>query len=177
MVAPIRRVITGHDANGKAVIIFDSDAPNSSTRENGSGSTQLGRTSETPADHSGSEDPVVGQIPLIPPKGGSMFRVVEFAPETEADQAESPGTLARSLGAHVPESAVLRHQGSHRTDSIDYAIVMSGEIDMWLDDERDDVHLKAGDIVVQRGTNHAWVNRGTEPCQIAFVLIDAKPAI
>ncbi len=60
----------------------------------------------------------------------------------------------------------------HRTRSVDYAIVMSGEIDMLVDE--DEVHLKAGDVVVQRGTNHAWANRGTENCSIAFVLIDAK---
>jgi uncharacterized cupin superfamily protein len=65
-----------------------------------------------------------------------------------------------------------RHFGMHRTESIDYAVIMSGEIDMFLDDS--EVHLKAGDVVVQRGTNHAWVNRGDEPCKIAFILIDAK---
>ena len=88
-----------------------------------------------------------------------------------------PARWRRALGAHEPEGAALRHPGSHRTDSVDYAIVISGEIDLWLDDEKDDVHLKAGDVVIQRGTNHAWVNKGTGPCRIAFILIDAEPAV
>lgn len=177
MVVPIRRVVTGHDADGKAVIIFDGAAPNVRIRDNGGGSSALWRTTSTPADNTGSDDAVVGQIPLVPPEGGSVFRIVEFAPEGAAEADEAAGSLARALGAHVPEGGALRHPGSHRTDSIDYAVVISGEIDMWLDDEADDVHLGPGDIVVQRGTNHAWVNRGTEPCVMAFVLIDAKPAI
>ena len=177
MVAPVRRVVTGHDENGMAVVIFDGDAPNVRVREHGTGSTQLWRTDATPADNSGSEDAVVGDIPLKPPAGGSVFRVVEFAPESDVSRSEGTGTLAAALGAHEPEGAALRHPGSHRTDSVDYAIVISGEIDLWLDDEKDDVHLKAGDVAIQRGTNHAWVNNGTEPCRIAFVLIDAKPAV
>lgn len=177
MVAPVRRVVTGHDENGKAVVIFDGDAPNVRVREHGTGSTQLWRTVATPADNSGSDDAVAGDIPLKPPAGGSVFRVVEFAPESDISRSEGAGTLARALGAHEPEGAALRHPGSHRTDSVDYAIVISGEIDLWLDDEKDDVHLRAGDAVIQRGTNHAWVNNGAGPCRIAFVLIDAKPAV
>ena len=177
MVAAVRRVVTGHDENGMAVVILDDDAPNVRVREHGTGSTQLWRTFATPADNSGSEDAVTGEVPLKPPAGGSVFRVVEFAPESAISRSEGAGTLAQALGAHEPEGAALRHPGSHRTDSVDYAIVISGEIDLWLDDEKDDVHLQAGDVVIQRGTNHAWVNKGTEPCRIAFVLIDAKPAL
>ncbi len=175
MVAAVRRVVTGHDGNGKAVVVFDGDAPNVRERGHGTGSTQLWRSFATPADNSGSEDAVAGDIPLIPPAGGSVFRIVEFAPETAVSRAG--GTLASALGAHEPEGAALRHPGSHRTDSVDYAVVISGEIELWLDDEKDDVRLKAGDAVIQRGTNHAWVNSGTEACRIAFVLIDAKPAV
>ncbi len=177
MVASIRRVVTGHDGSGTAINIFDGDAPNVNVRPNGSGATHLWRTHGTPADNSGSEDTALGQVALAPPEGGSVFRIVEFAPEGDAAPAQSTAETARSLGAHVPDGAALRHSGSHRTDTIDYAIVMSGEIDMWLDEEKDDVHLKAGDVIIQRGTNHAWVNRGAEPCQIAFILIDAVPAI
>jgi uncharacterized cupin superfamily protein len=175
MVAPIRRVVTGHDENRNAVIIFDGDAPNIKRRQGGTGSTGLWRTFATPADNGGAEDAVLGDIPLAPPPGGSVFRVVEFAPEGDDIQG-GPG-LAAQLGAHSAEGAAARHHGTHRTDTIDYAVVMSGEIDMLMDDEKDDVHVKAGDVVIQRGTNHAWVNRGTEPCRIAFILIDAKSAI
>ena len=146
-------------------------------RHPGTGASHLWRTFATPANNSGAEDTATGQVTLAPPEGGSVFRIVEFAPEGDTiPEAPSPET-ARSLGAHVPEGGALRHPGSHRTDTIDYAVVIKGEIDMWLDEEKDDVHLKAGDTVIQRGTNHAWVNRGTEPCLIAFILIDAVPAI
>ena len=175
MVKRIRRIVTGHDRNGKAVIIFDSDAPNVKIRPGGTGSSALWRTHSTPAINKGSEDAVLGDIPLQPPTFGSVFRIVEFAPDANVAK-EGPG-LAEQLGAHSAEGAANRHAGTHRTDSIDYAIVMSGEIDMLMDEEKDDVHVKAGDVIIQRGTNHAWVNRGNMPCQIAFVLIDAEPAI
>ena len=177
MVAAVRRVVTGHDGDGRAVVVLDGDAPNVRERAHGTGATQLWRTFATPADNSGSGDAVAGDVPLKPPAGGSVFRIVEFAPESSVARSGDAGTLASALGAHEPEGAALRHPGSHRTDSVDYAIVLSGEIDLWLDDEKDDVRLKAGDVVIQRGTNHAWVNHGAEPCRIAFVLIDAKPAV
>ncbi len=176
MVRPVRRVVTGHDSGGKAVIVIDGNAPNVRIRQHGTSSTQLWRTFATPADNTGAEDPALGDVPLSPPPGGSVFRIVEFMPETTIETPVEGDTLARTLGAHQPEGQAFRHPGSHRTDSIDYAIVMSGEIDLWLDDEKDDVHVKAGDVVIQRGTNHAWVNRGDKPCQIAFILIDALPA-
>ena len=84
-----------------------------------------------------------------------------------------PHTMHASLGDGVPKRGLPpSHPAMHRTRTIDYAIVLSGEIDMLMDDS--EVHLKAGDILVQQATNHAWVNRGTEPCRIAFVLIDSK---
>jgi uncharacterized cupin superfamily protein len=81
--------------------------------------------------------------------------------------------MHHSLGDGAPKRGLPpRHHAMHRTRTVDYAVVMSGEIDMLLDDS--EIHLKAGDVLVQQGTNHAWVNRGTAPCRIAFVLIDAK---
>jgi len=80
--------------------------------------------------------------------------------------------LSKAGGAEQPEGA--RHPGMHKTNSIDYALIMEGEIDMLMDDT--EVHLQAGDVVVQRGTVHAWANRGSAPCKIAFILIDAVPA-
>ena len=104
-------------------------------------------TSESfPVDNTGDTDEGLRKVGTTL-KNGTVFRVVEFA----------PGVAPRV----------------HRTDSVDYAVVMSGEIDMELDDSV--VHLKAGDVLVQRGTIHNWVNRGTEACVIAFILIDAKP--
>jgi uncharacterized cupin superfamily protein len=82
-------------------------------------------------------------------------------------------TMMKVVGDHAPAKGVpVRHPMMHRTRSLDYAIIMSGEIDMLLDDG--EVHLKAGDVVVQQATNHAWVNRGKEVCRIAFILMDGQ---
>jgi len=104
-----------------------------------------------------------------PPANGTIFRVVDFPPESGARSREA---ILKEMG--VSEHGGARHAAMHRTKSVDYAIVLEGEIDMLLDDS--DVRLKAGDVLVQQGTNHAWVNRGREPCRIAFVLVDAKEA-
>ncbi len=107
---------------------------------------------------------------MAPPTRGSIFRVVDFPP-APAFGAVDNAAMLREMGIGAGPSDA-RHATMHRTKSIDYAVVISGEIDMLLDDS--EVHLKAGDVLVQRGTNHAWVNRGTESCRIAFVLIDAE---
>jgi mannose-6-phosphate isomerase-like protein (cupin superfamily) len=109
----------------------------------------------------------------LPPAGGSVFRIVDFPPEPPEMRSADPASMHASLGEGVPKRGKPpRHPAMHRTRTVDYAIVMAGEIDMLLDDS--EIHLKAGDVLVQQGTNHAWVNRGSEPCRIAFVLIDAK---
>ncbi len=111
---------------------------------------------------------------MTPPINGSIFRTVEFPPEKDADGAMSNEEMTAQMGVGRGGSdQPARHPGMHRTPSIDYAIVMTGEIDMLLDDS--EVHLVAGDVVVQMGTNHAWANRGDAPCQIAFILIGANP--
>ena len=141
-----RRVVTGHAA-GKAVVLHDGPAPNVKVRP-GSGlvSTLLWATDESPADLAGSADRAAREIGIPPPRNGSIFRVVDFPPGAKGEM--------------------------HRTPSVDYAVVLEGEIDMLLPDAV--VHLGAGDVLVQQGTNHAWVNRGAVNCRIAFVLIDAK---
>jgi mannose-6-phosphate isomerase-like protein (cupin superfamily) len=111
----------------------------------------------------------------MPPPGGTILRVIEFAPEREvtADYATRL-RIFQGLGL-APEGQSRekpRDPAMHRTKTIDYAFILSGEIDMLLDDS--EVHLRAGDVVIQRGTNHAWVNRSDRPCRVAFVLIDAK---
>jgi len=110
---------------------------------------------------------------IAPPAGGSVFRIVEFPPTPKAVDALPLDYQHKIVGDHSPKRGLPpRHPLMHRTRSIDYAVIMSGEIDMLLDDS--EVHFKAGDVLVQQGTNHAWVNRGTEPCRIAFILIDAQ---
>ena len=98
-----------------------------------------------------------------------MAVVAPFDEQFTAVQLQGGGTVNEAPTRGLPP----RHPLMHRTKTVDYIIVMSGEIDMLLDDS--EVHLKAGDVMVQQGTNHAWVNRGTEVCRIAFVLVDAKP--
>jgi quercetin dioxygenase-like cupin family protein len=142
----IRRVVTGHDASGKAVITIDERANNVRPLRPGADASVIWTTKGFPVDISGDADEAQRKVATSEPDG-TVFRVISYA----------PGVTPRN----------------HRTDSIDYAVVISGEIDMQLDDT--EVHLKAGDVLVQRATIHNWVNRGTEPCVIAFVLIGAQP--
>jgi quercetin dioxygenase-like cupin family protein len=141
----LRRVVTGHDANGRAVVKIDEVSKNLVSSRPGSTACVLWTTESFPVDNTGDADEGLRQVGTTL-NNGTVFRVVEFA----------PGVAPRV----------------HRTDSIDYAVVMSGEIDMELDDSV--VHLKEGDVLVQRGTIHNWINRGTVPCVVAVVLIDAK---
>jgi mannose-6-phosphate isomerase-like protein (cupin superfamily) len=142
----LRRVVTGHDANGRAVVKIDEVSKNLVSSRPGSTACVVWTTESFPVDNTGDADEGLRKVGTTL-NNGTVFRVVEFG----------PGVAPRV----------------HRTDSIDYAVVISGEIDMELDDSV--VHLKAGDVLVQRGTIHNWVNRGTQPCFIAFILIDAKP--
>jgi naringenin degradation protein FdeH len=173
MTRPMRRVVTGH-ASGKAVILLDGAAPNAKLRKaTGLTSTLLWVTEESPADNSGSSDSAERDIGVAPPPRGSIFRVVDFPPAADAGVVDNAAML-REMGIAGEAHTDPRHATMHRTRSVDYCVVISGEIDMLLDDS--EVHLDAGDVLVQRGTNHAWVNRGKESCRIAFVLIDAGEA-
>ena len=146
MALQFRRVVTGHDATGHAVVKIDEMAEHLVSSRPGATACVVWTTEGFPVDNTGEEDQGRRQTGTTL-ANGTVFRLLELA----------PGASPRN----------------HRTDSIDYAVVISGEIDMELDEQT--VHLKAGDVLVQRGTIHNWVNRGTVPCVIAFVLIDAKP--
>ena len=148
MAIKVRRVVTGHDASGRAVVKIDEVSKNVLSNRPGASACVVWTTDSIPADNSGEGDAALKKTGTTLP-GGTVFRVVEF----------SPGVSPRV----------------HRTDSIDYAVVISGEIDMELEKGKE-VHLKAGDVLVQRGTVHNWINRGSASCVIAFSLIDAKPA-
>lgn len=170
-----RRVVTGHDETGKAIIESDMTANHYLERPNRPGVrlTNFWLSNGTPAEYDGPTETCEGPFVLHPPKNGSVFRCVEFLPEDPEVLAKLDGKAAfaeMGAGANIVEGA--RHPFMHRTDSLDYAVILSGEIMMLMDDEEDDVHLKAGDVVVQRGTNHAWSNRFSAPCVIAFILVD-----
>lgn len=172
MMRPTRRLVTGHDASGKAVVLIDGTAPNAKLRKaTGLTSTLLWVADVSPADNSGSEDSAEREIGVAPPTRGSIFRMVDFPPAANVGVVDNAAML-KEMGIAGGAHANPRHATMHRTKSIDYAVVISGEIDMLLDDS--EVHLRAGDVLVQRGTNHAWVNRGKENCRMAFVLIDAE---
>ncbi len=176
MSSPMRRVVTGKDATGKAIAMIDAAATAVHRREElGVTNTLLWVTDSNPADLSNREDVANKWIGIVPPPGGTIFRIIEFAPEREVKaDYETKLRIFQGLGL-APEgesSQKPRDPGMHRTKTIDYALILSGEIDMLLDDS--EIHLKSGDVVIQRGTNHAWVNRGEKPCRVAFVLVDAK---
>lgn len=176
MPSPTRRVVTGKDATGKAVAMIDAVAANVRERkEMGAASTLLWVTDATPARFSRDVDAGARNVGIHPPANGTVFRVVEFAPASDvhADYETRLGIMNEmGLAPEGPTRERPRDPGMHQTNSVDYAVIMSGEIDMLLDDS--EVHLRAGDVVVQQGTNHAWVNRGDQPCKVAFILIDAE---
>lgn len=143
----IRRVVTGHTTDGRAKIEVDEIAKNVISNRPGASSCVVWSTQGFPVINDGFHDPTSGSFKTTV-EGGTVFRIVCY----------QPGVTPRN----------------HRTDSIDYAVVISGTIDMELDDGVV-AKLKAGDVLIQRGTIHNWINRGTEDCVIAFVLISAKP--
>lgn len=174
----VRRVVTGHDKAGKAVCVSDEIAGNILERPSRPGVSlhNLWQTETTPAEFNGAEETVDGPFVLHPPKNGTVFRTIVFMPEDPEVINNIDGKEAfAAMGASHNVVEGGRHPYMHRTDSVDYAVVLQGEIWMLMDEEADDVLLKTGDVVVQRGTNHAWANRGTEQCVMAFVLIDGVP--
>jgi mannose-6-phosphate isomerase-like protein (cupin superfamily) len=170
----IRRVVTTVDKDGKAVVLFDGANSHKVVRPNRSVTSRLvWVTDQTPADISGTTDRAATNIGIAPPHNGSVFRIIDIPPTPPEIETLEQDYLHKQIGDHAPRKGLPpRHPLMHRTLTIDYAIIMQGEIDMLLDDS--EVHLKAGDVLVQQGTNHAWVNRGTEPCRIAFILIESK---
>lgn len=170
----LRRVVTSLDAAGKAVVLFDGENPHREVRPlRGNISRAVWSTDCAPAEMQGDTDRARGIKTTSPANGGTIFRVIDYPPAKPEQEALDANARMREL-AHEPAIKGLppRHPFMHRTRSVDYAIILSGEIDMLLDDSQ--VHLKAGDVIVQQGTNHAWVNRSDEVCRIAFVLVDAK---
>jgi len=150
MAINVRRVVTGHDKAGNGVVQIDEISNNEISKRAGHTGCVVWTNNSFPADNSADavkEDAALAKVDTGLPDG-AVFRIVQYM----------PGVAPRD----------------HRTDTIDYAVVMTGEIDMNL--EGGSVHLNQGDVLVQRGTIHNWVNNGAEPCTIAFVLVDAKPA-
>jgi mannose-6-phosphate isomerase-like protein (cupin superfamily) len=167
----MRRVVTGLDDRNHAVVLFDSQMPLKAVAP-GIIATNFW-ISETYPPSLTKEDPSGRPIGTAPPDNGTKFRVVEFAPLDAATEARLPPEMLQRGIVNAPAKGIpVKHPLMHRTRSLDYAVILSGEIDMMLDDGS--VHLRQGDVIVQQATNHAWVNRGTRPCRILFVLMDSK---
>jgi quercetin dioxygenase-like cupin family protein len=147
MALRVRRVVTGHDSQGRAIARIDEISKNLRSARPGATACVVWTSQGFPVDNTSDADEGLRESGTTL-ENGTVFRILEL----------QPGNTPRI----------------HRTDSLDYAVIMSGEIDMELE-SGDTTHLKAGDVIVQRGTVHNWINRGTEPCVIAFVLIAAKP--
>jgi mannose-6-phosphate isomerase-like protein (cupin superfamily) len=176
---PIRRVVTGHNAEGRSCFIMDGAPPHVYSRSPGSSIvTELWETRSAPAANTGDEDPTARPFRLPPPNNGTVFRIIVYPPDTERLAAlqrehEAQGSEDVSGRASAMDRSGARHPGFHKTNSVDYAIVLSGEIYAMMDEG--ETLLRQGDVLVQRGTNHAWSNRSELPAVVALVLVDAKP--
>ncbi|HKZ08215.1 MAG TPA: cupin domain-containing protein [Methylomirabilota bacterium] len=175
MVRPIRRIVTGHDAKGRSVFLSDGPSPHVLTigGRPDFALTNLWVTDSTPASNTGAADGAARPVVLEPPAGGTIFRVVEFPPERTAGTFDRKKAFADMGADHAMDPDASRHPGMHKTSSVDYAIVLSGEI--WALMDEGETLMKAGDCLVQRGTNHAWANRSDAPCLVAFILVNANP--
>jgi len=174
MISRVRRVLTGHDADGKSTIIADGFAANMKEMPPGSGLavTELWETS-VPADNAGRQDAGNRKVRLEPPQNGTLFRIVEFPPDAQWQSRPDARDWAKALDAtHAPDRS-SHDPMMHKTSTVDYIVVLKGEIYAIVD--KGETLLKPGDVFVQRGTNHSWSVRGNEPCIVAVVLVDAKP--
>jgi mannose-6-phosphate isomerase-like protein (cupin superfamily) len=175
MIWRVRRVLTGHDAQGKSVFIADGLAPNVKEMASmpGLALTDLWETKGAPARNEGSADNADRPVRLEPPKSGTILRIVEFPPDS-AWRGRTDGRAGfDSIGAGHAQDAHSSDPMMHRTATVDYIIVLKGEIYAIMDEG--ETLLRPGDILVQRGTNHSWSVRGNEPCIIAAVLVSAAP--
>jgi len=147
-----RRIVTGHDKNGKSIILSDGQPPNElKIGERGISFFEIWNTDASPAPIFATEtEPTAGRVELVPKSSGTVIRILDFLPGFSQKAGTQPFM--------------------HRTETVDYGIVLEGEIFLFLDDS--EVHLRAGDVVIQRGTDHAWENRSDRLARMAFVLID-----
>lgn len=179
---PARRIVTGHDAQGRSVIVSDGPAenlvPNPSDPDRGH--INFWRTESVPASNAGGFDPAAGApFPLPPPKGGTLFRFFQIAPEqneaglSKEERDARMAQMFEAAGAGHARQPMGRHPSMHQTDTVDYIVLLKGQVTALMD--VGEVTMKPFDVLIQRGTNHGWVNRGSEPALLVAVLIDAEP--
>jgi len=175
MIWRVRRVLTGHDAEGRSTIIADGMAPNVKEMPSfpGLALTDLWETASAPAGNDGHTDAAARPVHLEPPKNGTLFRIVEFPPDSSRPQSADGREGFKAIGAGHVQDRRSADPMMHKTSTVDYIVVLKGEIYAVL--EKGETLLRPGDVFVQRGTNHSWSVRGSEPCIIAVVLVNAKP--
>ncbi|MCD6042141.1 MAG: hypothetical protein K0R40_1744 [Burkholderiales bacterium] len=175
MIWRVRRVVTGHDPEGRSVIV--SDAPATSVKEiptfPGLALTDLWETASAPASNAGNADAAARPVHLEPPQNGTIFRIVEFPPDASRPKGSDSREGFKSIGAGHAKDAASSDPMMHRTATVDYIVVLKGEIHAVM--EKGETLLRPGDVLVQRGTNHSWSVRGKEPCIVAVVLVGATP--
>lgn len=176
---PIHRVVTGHDAEGKAVVASDGPLPTvvEIAAIPGTIFHEVWSTNGAPAPIDNGPDPTQGPIVLPPPKLGTRIRFVDIPPDTPEFLAHGAARMKEAFAQIGDRKASTvkadsPHPLMHRTESVDYGVVIEGEMTLVLDDS--EVLLRPGSVVIQRGTNHAWANRSGRPCRMLFVLVDGR---
>ena len=175
MIWRVRRVLTGHDANGRSTFLADGIAANMKEMPSfpGLALTDLWETKNAPASTEGDGDAADRPIRLEPPRNGTILRIVEFPPDSTRPKDSDGAAGFKAIGAGHAQDRHSADPMMHKTSTVDYIIVLKGEIHAVM--ETGEKLLRAGDILVQRGTNHSWSVRGSEPCIVAAVLVSAKP--
>ncbi len=179
MLPPIHRIVTGHDDEGRAIVVTEGALPSVNRLPTIPGTVfhEVWSTQGMPVVIGNTPDPTLGRLMLPPPRHGTRMRFVDIPPDTEDFLKHGAARMKDAFNAIGDESASTVRPGSphplmHRTESIDYGILISGEIVLILDE--DEVVLKPGSVVIQRGTNHAWANRTSETARMLFILIDGQ---
>src|SRR5437867_8118105 len=173
MPGKVRRIVTGVNDAGRSYIVSDTELPSADVAPGDPVRAGLWITSSAPASNTDPKDPAPdGIIMRTPPpdRGGTVIRITDIAPERV--RAYDPEDLRRRACRTTPERSA-RHPGFHATDTIDYAICLEGEI--WAVLDEDETLMRPGDVLIQRGTYHAWSNRSDKICRMLFILIDAEP--
>lgn len=175
-----RRVVTGHDERGRSIIVSDGPAPHVTTPPAipGMRANVMWITDRSPASTAGNEDaaPEDLSIAMGPPRGGTVLRIADFPPDSDWEEVDMESVFHHinrgdDPRTGVPKESADRHPFFHRTSTLDYAIVLEGEIWALLDEG--ETCLQVGDVLIQRGTSHSWANRSDRPARLAFILIDA----
>lgn len=175
---PTRRIVTGVDAEGRSIVISDGPTPNLFGPAGSPYLINFWATRESPADYTDPQDPAASPMPLHPAPGGVTFRFFRVPPESDfahlTDEQRRAGSKAYHAAVGAPEAYIpdARHPGFHKTESVDFIVLLEGEITLLLD--QDEVPMKPFDVVVQRGTSHSWVNHGSESALLMAVLVGGR---